>query len=354
MIPNASLSNAKFIRRTELKPDEYRANFRQIDCDVIVALSSSEARHVTPLMSHIYLQLLNAPSSYWERDGILRFVSEVREDEMLTAWQLLREISGVANSTLSKALNWMHQTGLIGYSSGRNGVGIRIFINRAASSIRSRHPEKNLRLIPTPTSPTLTPSDGTPFKESYSERNLEADKNPVAPARDTGKAAPSIELAIPAQTLATIPATRRSHNPATGTDSVDEIVRRIKQELSETLTTVCSREVARTRDWLEKAGLPKAVRVAQHETYQVLRSLGIVEKTSKADHKAKARVGLASPQSDLSREEVIKLWVDLAATVRGTSLDEMLTEYVTRGDMTGEEARAILREAGMMGLWKEA
>ena len=134
---------------------------------------------------------------------------------------------------------------------------------------------------------------------------------------------------------------------------VNEIVREVKREIAETVMAVCSREVMRTREWLEKAGLPKAVRVAQHETYQVLRSLGIIEKSSKADHKTKARVGLASPQVELSREEVIKLWVDLATTVRGKPLDEMLTEYVTRSEMTSEEARSILREAGMMGLLNE-
>ena len=135
---------------------------------------------------------------------------------------------------------------------------------------------------------------------------------------------------------------------------VNEIVREVKREIAETLHAVCGREVTRTREWLEKAGLPKAVRVAQHETYQVLRSLGIIEKSSKAGQKTKARVGLASPQVDISREDVIKLWVDLAGTVRGKPLDEMLTDYVTRGEMTSEEARSILREAGLMGLWEQA
>lgn len=348
MMTQASAQNTKFVRRTILAPEEYRVNFRQIDCDVIGELGSSAARRVTPLMSHIYLSLVNAPQQYWERDGVLRFAGVDRDGQTITAWQQLREISDVANSTLSKALAWMHEQGLIGYSSGRNGVGIRIFINRAIASIRQRRPEKNLRLVQTPSDTPHTPSDGVPFKEEFSKKNLEADIDPSALTRSPGTNA-AFDESPPAA-----PASSSSGSAPSAAQVIylDDVLRQFRAEVSETVAAVCSREVERTREWLEKAGLPKAVRVAQHETYQVLRSLGIVEKSTKATGKAKAKVGISSPTFDLNPKETIKLWVDLAQSVRGIPLDEMLTEYVAGGDMSSDEARSILREAKALGLWE--
>ena len=63
--------------------------------------------------------------------------------------------------------------------------------------------------------------------------------------------------------------------------SVDEIVRRIKVELEPALRTAAvqaaSREHERTREWLEKRGLPKAARVAQREAFNVLRQQGVIK-----------------------------------------------------------------------------
>src|SRR5215475_3885089 len=87
-----------FVRRTTLSENEYRVNFKQIDNDVIKALVSSEAREVTPLMSAIYLGLLAAPRESCEREGLLHFIGETRDDKHLTAWEQMREIAGVANS----------------------------------------------------------------------------------------------------------------------------------------------------------------------------------------------------------------------------------------------------------------
>jgi DNA-binding transcriptional regulator YhcF (GntR family) len=69
---------------------------------------------------------------------VLRFESEVREGKQVTALVQLREQLGVASATASKALQWMHEVGVIGYFAGKNGVGIRIFINRATSSVGTR------------------------------------------------------------------------------------------------------------------------------------------------------------------------------------------------------------------------
>src|SRR3989442_12283874 len=94
----------RFVRRTSLGEDEYRVNFKQIDCDVLDALASSEASAVTPSMSRIYIRLIRSPLTYWEREGVLHFVGEEREGKWLTAWELMREFTGVSNTTLSKAL----------------------------------------------------------------------------------------------------------------------------------------------------------------------------------------------------------------------------------------------------------
>jgi hypothetical protein len=89
-------------------------------------------------MSKIYLRLVNAPDQPWERDGVLRFGSEAHDDARVTAWVSLCKVVGVASATASKVLRWMHEQGIIGYFSGKNGVGLRIFINRAASSIGTK------------------------------------------------------------------------------------------------------------------------------------------------------------------------------------------------------------------------
>src|SRR3954469_12865875 len=111
----------RFVRRTQLGPGEYRKNFRQVDGDVISAVTSPEADHVTPLMSKIYLRLVNAPAQYWERNGVLRFESEARDDARITAWVSLCGVVGVASATARKALIWMHEQGIIGYFAGKNG-----------------------------------------------------------------------------------------------------------------------------------------------------------------------------------------------------------------------------------------
>src|SRR5215218_5505953 len=134
----------RFVRKTQLGPGEYRKNFRQIDGDVISAVTSQEADRVTPLMSKIYLRLVHAPAQYWEREGVLRFEARLGEDIHVKAWDALCEVAGVASATASKALRWMHEQGIIGYFAGKNGVGIRIFLNRAASSIGMRAGKKIL------------------------------------------------------------------------------------------------------------------------------------------------------------------------------------------------------------------
>src|ERR1044071_1779807 len=156
-------TQSRFVRRTTLREDEYRTNFRQIDRYAIELLKSVEARQVTNLMAALCLTLVDAPPKYWEREGVLRFTGEDGEDGPSTAWRQLVGLLGCGNTTAQKALDWMHAQGLIGYYAGKNGAGIRIFINRATASIGRRGGQKNLRLARTPTQGSHTPRTGTLF-----------------------------------------------------------------------------------------------------------------------------------------------------------------------------------------------
>jgi hypothetical protein len=284
---SAGTAVGRFVRRTSLGEDEYRVNFKQIDCDVLDALTSDEACAVTPLMSKIYIRLIRAPLPCWEREGVLRFVGEEREGDILTAWEKLVELTGVANSTLSKALNWMHDSGIIGYDARKNGVGIRIFINRARSSIRHRGEQKNLRLVPTPSSKPPAPSDGIPFKEGVSGEDLDKGINPRAHPR-----AAQTPIVDGAASLAV--GEQQPSRPNTPTAIIGQaaqldlgqVVSAVKRELEPVIASMCGdaishacrKEAELNREWFEKAAIPKAVRVAQRESFDLLRAYGVVAK----------------------------------------------------------------------------
>src|SRR5919206_1650256 len=178
-----ALQAPRFVRRTQLGPSEYRKNFRQIDGDVISAVTSEEADRITPLMSKIYLRLIHAPAKYWEREGVLRFEAEFGGDSQVKAWDALCEVAGVASATASKALRWMHEQGIVGYFAGKNGVGIRVFINRAASSIGSRTAGKKILEFPPASSGGARASqDEAAFSDSFAVlESLDTDRNPRAP-----------------------------------------------------------------------------------------------------------------------------------------------------------------------------
>ena len=128
----------RFTRRTALGDNEYDTNFLKLDRDIMAAVSSPEADAVTPLMSKIYLRLLQTPDVCREGERVLRFTGETREGKWVKAWDQLCRHLKVSSETANKALTWMHDEGIIGYSAFKNGVGIRIFLNRAVSSIATR------------------------------------------------------------------------------------------------------------------------------------------------------------------------------------------------------------------------
>lgn len=292
---SAATVASRFVRRTSLREDEYRVNFKQIDCDVLDTLTSDEASTVTPSMAKIYIRLIRSPLNYWERDGVLHLTGEEQEDgAFLTAWEQLRELTGVANSTLSKALTWMHKVGVIGYDAHKNGVGIRIFINRALSSIRSTTAQKNLRLVPTPSVSSPAPSPGTPFKENSHRGSLEKDINPRTPSRAAGTSLPDQSpggTATESSSSRERPEVEAFVKPVSAALDLGQIVGLVKSALAPVITSACDdavaaacrREAALNREWFEKAGLPKAIRVAQHEAFNVLRSNGAMAKKSSSE-----------------------------------------------------------------------
>ena len=268
-----ALEAPRFVRRTALGPNEYRKNFRQIDGDVISAVTSREADRVTPLMSKIYLRLIHAPTKYWEREGVLRFEAELSGDGQVKAWDALCEVAGVASATASKALRWMHEQGIIGYFAGKNGVGIRIFLNRATSSIGSRMAGKKiLEFLPASSQGARASQDEAAFSDSFADTEvLETDLNPRAPENGAGTKAVGKTSSVPPRAAAAVP--------------VEEIVERLRGKLepcvreaaARAASQSATREMERTREWFEAKALPKAVRVAQRETFELLRRHGTPE-----------------------------------------------------------------------------
>ena len=296
---------SRFVRKTTLAPSEYRKNFRQIDNEVLAAVSSPEADAITPLMSKIYIRLVNAPDNYWESQGVLRFEADTREGKRLTAWIVLCELLNVSSATANKALTWMHKEGIIGYFSGKNGVGLRIFLNRAASSVGIRPApggKKILEFSRASNGEARASQDETPFRDTYGDlEKLEPDKNYRAPKNGAdniqlAKESPDQGSSRSLDKQATAGANKVIASEALGyrMHSLDEIISRLKLELEPALrgaaVKAAAREHERTREWLEKRGIPKAARVAQREAFNVLRGQGVI-KDSQRRTQAELMVG---------------------------------------------------------------
>ncbi|HEY0173663.1 MAG TPA: hypothetical protein VGB98_21805, partial [Pyrinomonadaceae bacterium] len=344
----------RFVRRTRLGPQEYRKNFHQIDREILAAVTSEEADRVTPLMSKIYLRLVNAPDRFWEREGVLRIVAEERGEELSKAWVVLCEMVGVSSATASKALRWMHGQGIIGYFSGKNGVGLRIFLNRAVSSIGVRQAGKKILAFP-PASHGAAPASSTEaaFSDSFAVIEIsDTDKNPRAPKNgaDNGRADKS-----PPEPAAPSPTSYLASNRAPGTTpwhapeplQLENVIERLRAELEpamrEAARRAAAREHERTREWLESRGLPKAARVAQHETYNVLRKCGVIGESPRPS-RAQSEVGRNSYAPPAPRpipgEEVDELaqgCVAMLAT-QGRSIE------VTLSEMSSEAGGFLLPE----------
>lgn len=357
------LQTPRFIRKTRLGAGEYRKNFHQLDREIISVVTSPEADGVTPLMGKIYLRLVNAPDGYWEREGVLRVEAEIREGKAVKAWAVLCEMVGVASATASKALRWMHEQGIIGYFSGKNGVGIRIFLNRAASSIgtRSTSAGKKILAFPPASSKEAPASPDEPaLNDSFAvsevsdtDINSRAPKNGAdhdqADERSPDPARPASPDHIRNGSLTVSP----RHPP--GVISLDDVITRLRAELEPTIHAAArqaaAREHERTREWLESRGLPKAARVAQHEAYGVLRKYGVISESARGVS-SRADVGqnsYAPPDPHpLSNDEVDDLAQACVAMLeaQGQSIEVTLSEMsVAAGGFLLPEAAGRVRES---------
>ena len=355
----------RFVRKTQLAANEYHKNFFKLDGEIITAITSEEADKVTPLMSKIYLRLMNAPGQYWEREGVLRFEAELREGKQVKSWNVLCETLGVASATANKAVMWLHDSGIIGYFAGKNGVGIRIFLNRAASSIGLRASSLGKKILEfSPASPRKAhASQNEPaFNDSFADLEVsDPDKNPRAP-KNGATDNETVSKISPEPQSAPDMGEATSFGPegreiltlepnVAGMLSVSEIVQRLKSELEPTLQQAARQaahqEHERTREWLENRGLPKAARVAQREAYNVLRSHGVIN-TAQERARADLEVGRNSYKVEaklLSAEEIEELAGMCIAMLEthGQSIDMTLAEISseTGGCLLPEDAPKV-------------
>jgi hypothetical protein len=361
------LPSQRFIRKTQLAPGEYRKNFQQIDREILSAVTSAEADQVTPLMSKIYLRMVNAPESYWEREGVLRIEAEVREEKLVKAWAVFCDLVGVASATASKAIRWMHEQGIIGYFAGKNGVGLRIFLNRAASSIGVRQAQagKKILAFPPASSDAGHGSANEPaFNDSFAVREVsDSDINSRAPKNGADNKrvdkTSSDPTAPPPTNSGTYVQPKGAASPTRDVFSLDDVVARLKAELEPALHTAArqaaSREHERTREWLENRGLPKAARVAQHEAYNVLRKYGVISESSRGSgaHGDVGRSDYTPPEPHrLSSDEITDMAGVCVAMLetKGQSIDFTLSEMSTEagGFLLPEDAPRVREKANAL------
>jgi hypothetical protein len=238
----------------------------------------------------------------------------------------------------------MHEQGIIGYFSGKNGVGLRIFLNRAASSVgvRADQKRKKILIFPPASSEGIAASANEPaFNDSFADLEVsDTDVNPRAP--QNGADSKRLDKTSP------------EPPPPPDTATVEEIVRRLKAELEPAMRTAArqaaSREHERTREWLENRGLPKAARVAQHEAYNVLRKYGVISETAKSSQADVGRSQYTPPDAHpLSVDEVTELAGVCVAMLetKGQSIELTLSEMSVEagGFVLPEDARRIREKA---------
>ncbi len=350
-------SQILFVRRTVLNANESRYNFRQLDNDAIRMVRSRQARKVTNLMAHIYLCLIDAPLKFRQSEGELYFTGEVREEKHITAWEQLIELLEVADGTALKALRWMHEQGAIGYYAGKNGVGIRIFINRAAASIKQAplQEQKNLPSAATANNEARVSRNAMPFKEN--PREIVDNKiNTFAPESganshtslgsfDGKNSEPQVATARnvepPAINLQPPSNVQPPSNDAVYQSVPPAVVAQLREALVPTICTIAAHTAAResaregekTRAWLDHYGLPKAARVAQREAYNVFKHQSA---KIQADERTRAelqvgRSTITSPPPEvkpLTTSEISEL-AETCVTmleVQGKAIDETLSE----------------------------
>ncbi len=361
------LPSQRFIRKTQLAPNEYRKNFQQIDREALSVITSAEADQVTPLMSKIYLRLVNAPPKYWEREGVLRIEAELRDEKLVKAWTVLCDLVGVASATASKAIRWMHEQGIIGYFSGKNGVGLRVFLNRAVSSIGVRQAQTGKKILAFPPASFDEPhgsANEPAFMDSYAVREtLDTDIKSRAPKNGAATSRANKNLSEPTPSIPVNHYPNMSPSiPYHGEHEsfmLENVITRLRAELELAIHAAARQAAAseheRTREWLEKRGLPKAARVAQHEAYNVLRKYGVISEASRSS-RSQSEVGRNSyappdphPLSDEEVNDLAQACVAMLET-QGQSIEVTLSEMISvaGGFLLPEDAGRVGEKANLL------
>ena len=161
--------------------------------------------------------------------------------------------------------------------------------------------------------------------------------------------------------------------PLTGIIPMNEIIEYLRREIEPCMRTAAAQaaasaaacEASRTREWFEMKALPKAVRVAQSETYQILRKHGTLDARQERA-RAESQVGRASddeaasvsqarpPLEQREIKEIAETCVALLET-QGKAIDVTLSEISSEGGgwvlpedapKVRAEAEKLLRERG--------
>jgi hypothetical protein len=266
----------------------------------------------------------------------------------------------------------MHAQGVIGYFAGKNGAGIRIFLNRATSSIGTKSDSKGKKILAFPrASSGDSPAslNETAFMETYGDIEIsDIDINSDAPKSgakvdNTG----IVDLNTSAASKQPVPggdapprstiATRETNLPQSLV--LSEIVRRLKIEIEPSIRAIAdhaaAREQEKTRDWLEKKGLPKAARVAQREAYNVLKHHGVINdavRRARSELSVGSHSGCRSGPKPLSAEEIKEVaeicvsMFNAQAQPIDTTLAQISAE--TGGYLLAEDAPKVLEIAHSM------
>jgi hypothetical protein len=273
------------------------------------------------------------------------------------AWLVFCEVAGVASATAHKALTWLHEQGIIGYFSGKNGVGLRIFLNRASKSIGTRAALGNKKILQFGRASSVerpASTNETAFNDSYAvkeiqDHNLSSDAPQIGagtkPFDKFSSAPPSpgtrtgVQLAV--ERRGVMPeAVSAPHIP------VGEIIARLKSEIEPGLRSAAAQaaaqatrsEIERTRTWFETRALPKAVRVAQSECYNLLKKHGSLDEKSQR-LRATLEVGRHAPSEVMetarprTRQEIGELAEVCLALLetQGQAIEVTLSEISAEG-----------------------
>lgn len=290
---------------------------------------------------------------------MLHFQGETKGEKWIKAWDQLCKHLRVSSETANKALTWMHEQGIIGYSAFKNGVGIRIFLNRATSSIgtcASSGSKKILSFAPASESERAASVTETTFKDPFGvSENLDKDFNPPAPKNGADNKTVDKKSSDPIPDLGQ---QQQTAGPQEGRElagvatnslpiSVNEIIERLRSELvpcvksaaAEAASRAAACEAAHAREWFVTKALPKAVRVAQSESYNLLRKHGSLDERNRRA-RAELEVGRAVDNSNtppiarpLTPEQISETAETCVALLeaQGRSIDVTLSQISAEG-----------------------